>query len=200
MSNVQLTDGSPVPADRSHTEIDPKTGMQKGYVVLTAEERAKGFVKPVRRSYLHNGPPSAPMNLRDLTPEEHERYDQYGYAKFEPYGEEQLPVTGKFWTQAELDRAGRRCGSITTMGQSLAETYARDPHFYSGTFCCACGKHFPLNEFTWEPDGEPMDPTLQDAWAVDKSAREWREKKERRARRIQELETELARLKAEDAS
>ena len=50
---IQLTDGSPVPSDRSHTEINPKKGMQKGYVVLSPEERAKGFVKPVRRSYVH---------------------------------------------------------------------------------------------------------------------------------------------------
>jgi len=37
-----------VPVDDSHKQIDPTTGQQKGYVVLTAEERAKGFVKPVR--------------------------------------------------------------------------------------------------------------------------------------------------------
>ena len=32
-----LTDGSPVTPD--HREIDPATGQQKGYVVLSAEER-----------------------------------------------------------------------------------------------------------------------------------------------------------------
>lgn len=37
MSETTLTDGSPVTPD--HREIDPSTGMQKGYVVLTAEER-----------------------------------------------------------------------------------------------------------------------------------------------------------------
>jgi hypothetical protein len=31
----------------------------------------------------------------------------------------------------------------------LAETYARDPHFYSGTFCFICRAHFPVGE-----DGE----------------------------------------------
>jgi hypothetical protein len=39
------------------------------------------------------------------------------------------------------------------MGQTLAETYARDPAFYSGTFCCGCGKHFPVGEdgeFVWD--------------------------------------------------
>ena len=69
-------------------------------MVLAKEERAKGFVRPVRRSYVHT-----------------------------------------------------KCGTLTTMGQSLAETYARDPHFYSGTFCCGCGSHFPVGEngeFVWE--------------------------------------------------
>lgn len=49
--NKCLADGSPVTAD--HREINPATGMQKAYVVLTAEERAKGFVRPVRRDYVH---------------------------------------------------------------------------------------------------------------------------------------------------
>lgn len=81
-----------------HLEAKPN-GQQKDYVVLTAEERAKGFVEPVRRSYRHD-----------------------------------------------------KCGSVTTMGQALAETYARCPDFYSGTFCCHCGTHFPVGangEFTW---------------------------------------------------
>lgn len=46
-----------------------------------------------------------------------------------------------------------KCGTVTTMGQALAETYARDPKFYSGTFCCGCRTHFLVSEFTWVPDG-----------------------------------------------
>lgn len=46
-----LTDGSPVTPD--HREINPVTGQQKAYVVLSTEERAKGFVRPVRRTYVH---------------------------------------------------------------------------------------------------------------------------------------------------
>ncbi len=97
MSRITLTDGSPVTPE--HREIDPATGMQKGYVVLSAEERAKGFVRPVRRSYVHE-----------------------------------------------------TCGATTTMGTALAETYAREPTFYSGTFCATCRAHFPVGEdgeFTW---------------------------------------------------
>lgn len=52
MNTTTLTDGTPVTPD--HREIDPTTGQQKGYVVLSAEERAKGFVRPVRRSYVHD--------------------------------------------------------------------------------------------------------------------------------------------------
>lgn len=99
-----LTDGSPVTPD--HREIDPATGQQKAYVVLSADERAKGFVRPVRRSYRH------------LT-----------------------------------------CGSVTTMGQALAETYARKPDFYSGTFCCACKGHFPVGtdgQFVWDGTQEKV--------------------------------------------
>lgn len=96
-----LTDGSPVTPD--HRELKPN-GQQKGYVVLSAEERAKGFVRPVRRTYMH-----------------------------------------------------LKCNSVTTMSQPLAETYARDPSFYSGTFCCWCRNHFPVGEdgeFVWEGTDE----------------------------------------------
>lgn len=188
MSAIELTDGSPVPADGSHTR-DRGDGQQVGYVVLSAEERAKGFVKPLRRSYRHVGPP-APEGLRDLTDEERARNDPaWGYVKFEEYGPERSPLVGKYWTQPELDRIERRCNAVTTMGRSLCETYARDPHFYSGTFCCACGAHFPLNEFQWE-DGEPMDPALQPAWAEKQAL----DREERRQRRIAQLKHELAEL------
>lgn len=93
-----LTDGSPVPAD--HREINPATGQQKGYVVLSEAERAKGFVRPVRDSYVH-----------------------------------------------------QTCGTLTKMSNALAETYARDPYFYSSTFCAGCRSHFPVGadgEFVWD--------------------------------------------------
>lgn len=152
-AQTTLTDGSPVTDD--HRELK-ENGLQKGYVVLSAEERARGFIRPVRRSYVHVGRP-APKSLRDLTAEEHERYDQYGYVKFEPYGPEHSPVVGRYWTQDDLDKIGKGCGVRTTMGLSLAETYARDPHFYSGTFCCGCGTHLPVGEvgeFVWDGTDE----------------------------------------------
>ncbi|MEN6535463.1 MAG: hypothetical protein ABFD89_17500 [Bryobacteraceae bacterium] len=140
-----LTNGSPVTGD--HREIDPSTGQQKGYVVLTEAERAKGFVRPVRNSYTHVGArPKHPT--RDLTPEELERYAGQDYMKFETYPAGG-PTTGRFWTARDLASG---CGTRTTMGQALAETYARDPSFYSGTFCCHCREHFPVGEsgeFVW---------------------------------------------------
>lgn len=71
------------------------------YLVLSEEERAKGFVRPVRRSYKHT-----------------------------------------------------TCGAVTTMGQALAETYARDPKFYGSTYCVHCRMHRPVSEFTWDHRSE----------------------------------------------
>ena len=90
-------------------QIEP-SGMQATYLVLSEEERAKGFVRKVFDTYTH-----------------------------------------------------LKCGSTTTMGHAIAETYARDPKYYGGTFCCVCGTHFPLKEtgawkFLW-PDGTPVGST-----------------------------------------
>ena len=94
-----LTDGSPVTPD--HKEINPETGQQKGYVVLSDEERSKGFIRPYRNSYVHN-----------------------------------------------------KCGVLTKMSRPIAETYARNPKFYSGTFCTGCKEHFPLDQFVWDGTNE----------------------------------------------
>lgn len=97
----ELSGGGPVTAD--HRDLKDN-GQQKGYVVLSPAERAKGFVRPFRDAYRHS-----------------------------------------------------KCGKITTMSRDIAETYARDPFFYSGTFCVTCKGHFPVGEdgeFTWyEMDG-----------------------------------------------
>lgn len=141
-----LTDGSPVTPD--HREINPATGMQKGYVVLSEAERAKGFVRPVRRSYRHVGcRPKYPT--RPLTEQEKKGPD-VGYVAYEEYPPEESPLIGRFWTQKQLDSG---CGETTTMGLALAETYARDPKFYGATMCCHCREHFPVGEqgeFVWE--------------------------------------------------
>ncbi len=48
---VEASGGGKLPDD--YRKIDPDTGEQKAYVVLTPEERAKGFVRPVRTAYTH---------------------------------------------------------------------------------------------------------------------------------------------------
>lgn len=100
------------------------SGQQATYLVLSEEERAKGFVRPVRTKYVH-----------------------------------------------------LRCGVVTSMGLALSETYAREPHFYGGTFCVGCRAHFPLRDhrpeansvdgwaFVWDRDGEPVGSDAEEAAA-----------------------------------
>lgn len=84
-------------------------GQQENYLVLGDEERAKGFIRPVRTAYMH-----------------------------------------------------LKCGVVTMTNRAIAETLARDPAFYDGMFCCACGAHFPLKNpdgspaFLWDPDGSAV--------------------------------------------
>lgn len=95
-----MADGSPVTPDHQELKED---GQQKGYVVLSQEERDKGFIRPVQTNYIHN-----------------------------------------------------KCGVETTMGISIAETYARDPKFYNSTFCVGCKEHFPLDQFLWSNTDEQV--------------------------------------------
>lgn len=150
MSDRELSGGGPVTPDYNELKDN---GQQKGYVVLSAEERAKGYVRPVRRTYIHVGPLPPKNPLRDLTPEEHKRYDEYGYVKYEEYPREVTSaVIGKFWTQKMIDALNGGCRSSTRMAQDIAETYARNPKFYGSTFCISCGKHLPVDEFVWVDD------------------------------------------------
>jgi hypothetical protein len=83
----------------THGADDTPVPQAEVYLVLSDEDRAKGFVRPVRRTYVHTV-----------------------------------------------------CGGVTTMGQAIAETYARNPHFYGATYCVHCQKHRPVGpegEFTW---------------------------------------------------
>lgn len=104
------TDGQSPRPDHEHGPapgpINPATGQHEAYWILSAAERAKGFVRPVRRSYRHT-----------------------------------------------------LCGTVTTMGQAIAETYARELRFYTATFCVACHGHFPVGEageFMWDSTNEKV--------------------------------------------
>jgi hypothetical protein len=52
---VTLSGRPPEPGEHygAPAGIDPQTGMHRDYWVLSAEERAKGFVRPVRQIYTH---------------------------------------------------------------------------------------------------------------------------------------------------
>ncbi len=126
------------------TECVPQA---KKYLVLSEEERASGFVRPVRTAYVHTGM-LAKYPLRDLTQDEKEEYKDYDYVAFEAYPECESPVAGRYWTQRTLDARG--CGGVTTMPLAIAQTYARSPGFYGATYCVHCSKHLPVSEFKWE--------------------------------------------------
>lgn len=134
------------------TEQTLPDGQKADHWVLCETERAKGFIRPVRLSYVHVGTPGPQYQLRDLTEEERERYSKYDYVKFEVYPEGEGP-TGCFWSQAALDKIGKGCGTKTSMPRPIAETYAREPGYYGSTFCCGCGTYLPVGrrgEFVWD--------------------------------------------------
>lgn len=148
MSN--LTD-EPNDPRLGHGSDDSPAPQAQVYLVLSEEERARGFVRPVRHTYIHVGRTNK-YPLRDLTAEERERYTDSGYVRFEEYPEGTGKL-GRFWTQAELENRG--CGTATTMGQALAETWAREPNFYGSTYCVRCQMHRSVQEFIWE-DGSAL--------------------------------------------
>lgn len=84
---------TPLTTDRNDPDLKviESDGQQKSYLILSEEERRKGFIRPVFRVYIH-----------------------------------------------------KKCGGQTKMGLELCETFARNPNFYSGTFCSICGSHFNL--------------------------------------------------------
>lgn len=144
-------DDAPVPD--SDTLPD---GQHVDHWVLCEEERQKGFVRPVRLAYVHVGPPGPKYPLRELTDEERHRYADIGYVKFEPYPEGEHGL-GRYWSQAQLDKAGKGCGVRTSMPRSIAETYAAQPGYYGSTFCCGCREYLPVGrngEFVWDGTDE----------------------------------------------
>lgn len=134
------------------TEDKKADGQFADHYVLCPEDRAKGYVEPYRETYIHVGAPGPKYPLRDLTDDEHERYDRFGYIKFEAYPPDGS-ITGRFWTQERLDKVGKGCGQLTRMPKACAETYAAQPSYYGSTFCCGCGDYFPVGpdgEFVWD--------------------------------------------------
>jgi len=132
-----------------------ETGMNDVYLVLPAEERQKGFVRPFRNKYVHVGK-HLPGEPRPLTGEELTRYRGMGYVAFIPNPNEGESIAGHFLIESDLKtRKGEYyggCGVETIMGDALSETYARNPQFYGKTYCCGCRLHLPVSEFRWTMD------------------------------------------------
>ncbi len=141
-----------------------ETGQNDCYLVLSEEERAKGFVRPVRQSYVHIGKDVKShwkKVYRMLNEEEKREFSGKDYVAVMTVLEKEDGsfLGGAYVTQEELEawEHGKRtggCGTSTRMGLALAETYARDPKFYSSTFCVECNKHLPVSEFVWEGTNE----------------------------------------------
>jgi len=124
------------------------TGQHDIYLVLSDEERAKGFVRPYRDSYIHQG---RKVETGEIIPLEIAVADmsdycktnytkENGYAAFLKYPADRSPLTGKFLTQDEVDAMRDRkeyaggCWTVTKMG--------------------GCNKHLPVGEFVWKGTNE----------------------------------------------
>lgn len=127
------------------------------YLVLSEEERSKGFIRPYRDAYDHVGPIGPKFPIQDLTEEQQrifvDKDDKDPYVKYEKYPEGSNGLS-RFWTQKDLDSIGKGCRTVTTMGRALSETYARNPKFYGATYCCGCSRHLPVEEFVWTADNK----------------------------------------------
>jgi|SRR6185312_1747924 len=85
------------------TEETIDDGQKADHWVLSPEERAKGYIRPVRVKYKHTV-----------------------------------------------------CGTVTSMPQACAETYAVKPSYYGATWCCGCCEYLQVGEygdFIWLDDG-----------------------------------------------
>lgn len=146
------------------------TGQHSIYLVLSEEERSKGYVRPYRDTYIHKGHEGYVVcgkNLQILS-DDHEYADKY-YAVMccaSPdskilHKEDGSCISGSYLTKEQYEDAiaghykqVKGCGAITTMGRALSETYATNPNFYGATFCVGCNKHLPVNEFIWQGTNE----------------------------------------------
>lgn len=96
---VWTTDG---PAPFNPREIDSQTGQQKGYLILSDEERAKGFVRPVRRSYVHKDC-GALTTMSQQIAETYARDPKFYGATFCLKCKDHLPVDEFVWAGTEIE-------------------------------------------------------------------------------------------------
>ena len=125
------TDGNP-PREgfedaRAPAPINPATGQHEAYYILSAEERAKGFVRPVRRTYAHVG--KSVCGKREPSPEKTLGAIVRICALPVGHSGECFSVTQQLSRPAaarvERSHVLGGCGTETSMEQTIAETYAR---------------------------------------------------------------------------
>lgn len=156
-----------ITTDKSNPNLHSKdeiTGQNKAYLVLSDEERAKGFVRPLRTSYVHTGKKinglvkARPLNEEELN---NKTITESGWVAFMEINDPTNPgLAGTYITQEEFDKLEdgviKGCGALTIMAQPIAETYARDPKFYGSTWCMGCKEHLSVKEFTWDNTNETV--------------------------------------------
>lgn len=142
-----------------HGTDDKPVPQNEVYLILSEEERKKGFVRPVRESYIHVG---KQIDISNMIPideyiknhsnefDEERIYlfkNKFKYIGYIPYSEDMYPLIGRYVIAKDLEVG---CGVVTRMATEIAETYARNPKFYNSTYCSFCHKHLPVEEFLWE--------------------------------------------------
>lgn len=115
------------------------------YLVLSEEERQKGFIRPYRDAYQHVG---APSNILLLC-EGKSASDYCAHCGADLC----VLAAGVYERGCPVRNRMSGCGVETRMGVHIAETYARDPSFYGQTYCVGCYMHRPVAEFRWTVDG-----------------------------------------------
>lgn len=146
------TNGEPV--EKVRAEQTEATGQHKGYIVLCPDERAKGFVRPYRDAYKHVG---RQVERCEATFQEPTDENPHQCTLAYPHDGEDHQFDALMILNGPIKfMPGRKggCDTVTTMGRALSETYARQPTFYSHTFCVRCNRHPPVDEFTWTADGQ----------------------------------------------
>jgi hypothetical protein len=146
------TSGEPVDVVRANQTAE--TGQHASYIVLCPDERAKGFVRPYRDAYKHVGMAGPdPQNRLTHSQSQPESFIELA-PRSDPHNhDEPAERIVRYWTREQIAAAGKGCGTVTTMGRALSETYARQPTFYTHTFCVYCNQHLLVAEFVWTLDG-----------------------------------------------
>jgi len=155
-----ITDNNPrltkmLEVEQAHLEEHHQQRKKQFTRALERRLQASGGNGSIYNKYKRN---SKPRETTSGGPPEDEHWDDVAPGGIDP-------TTGQhrgYWILPESERAKgfirplRQeythivCGGPTAMGLAIAETYARDPSYYKGTFCATCKKHYPNEEFVWK--------------------------------------------------